>query len=57
MAEKAKEKETKAVTPWRPFMDLTRVGERHGADDGGFFWPKNETVVRRKDGLELKEWN
>ena len=24
MAEKAKEKETKAVTPWRPFMDLTR---------------------------------
>jgi len=24
MAEKAKEKETKAVTPWRPFMDLPR---------------------------------
>ena len=24
MAEKAKGKETKAVTPWRPFMDLTR---------------------------------
>lgn len=24
MAEKAKETETKAVTPWRPFMDLTR---------------------------------
>lgn len=24
MADKAKEKETKAVTPWRPFMDLTR---------------------------------
>ena len=24
MAEKAKEKESKAVTPWRPFMDLTR---------------------------------
>ena len=24
MVEKAKEKETKAVTPWRPFMDLTR---------------------------------
>ncbi len=24
MAEKTKEKETKAVTPWRPFMDLTR---------------------------------
>jgi len=24
MAEKAKEKETKAVTPWRPFMDLAR---------------------------------
>jgi len=24
MAEKAKEKETRAVTPWRPFMDLTR---------------------------------
>ena len=23
MAEKAKEKETKAVTPWRPFMGLT----------------------------------
>src|SRR6516165_6347500 len=24
MAEKAKEKETKAVTPWRPFTDLGR---------------------------------
>src|SRR5678815_4252445 len=24
MAEKPKEKETKTVTPWRPFMDLTR---------------------------------
>ncbi|MGE5819045.1 MAG: Hsp20/alpha crystallin family protein [Deltaproteobacteria bacterium] len=24
MAEKAKEKETKAVAPWRPFMDLSR---------------------------------
>lgn len=24
MAEKAKEKESKAVTPWRPLMDLTR---------------------------------
>ena len=24
MAEKTKAKETKAVTPWRPFMDLTR---------------------------------
>lgn len=24
MADKTKEKETKAVTPWRPFMDLTR---------------------------------
>ena len=24
MAEKTKEKETKAVTPWRPLMDLTR---------------------------------
>jgi hypothetical protein len=24
MADKAQEKETKAVTPWRPFMDLTR---------------------------------
>lgn len=24
MAEKAKEKETRAVTPWRPFMDLAR---------------------------------
>jgi HSP20 family protein len=24
MAEKAKEKETKAVAPWRPFLDLTR---------------------------------
>jgi HSP20 family protein len=24
MAEKTKEKETKAVTPWRPFMDLAR---------------------------------
>jgi hypothetical protein len=23
MAEKAKEKESRSVTPWRPFMDLT----------------------------------
>ena len=24
MAEKAKEKETKAIAPWRPFLDLSR---------------------------------
>jgi len=30
MAEKAKEKETRSVTPWRPFMDLT--GWERGMD-------------------------
>ena len=41
MAEKVKEKETKAVTPWRPFMGMT--GD--GSDDGRLFWEEDETLV------------
>jgi hypothetical protein len=44
MAEKPKEKETKAVTPWRPLMDLTRW-ER---DMERVLRQKDETVVRGK---------
>ncbi|HEU4344968.1 MAG TPA: Hsp20/alpha crystallin family protein [Candidatus Binatia bacterium] len=47
MAEKAKEKETKAVTPWRPFMDLTRWERDMDRMMEGFFgrrmrpwWPE-----------------
>jgi HSP20 family protein len=47
MAEKVKEKETKAVTPWRPFMGLTRwEGEMDRMMDDFFgrrmrpWWPE-----------------
>jgi HSP20 family protein len=47
MAEKAKEKETKAVTPWRPFMDLSRWDRDMERIMGDFFgrrarpwWPE-----------------
>jgi HSP20 family protein len=45
MAEKAKEKETKAVAPWRPFMDLSRWDRDMERMMGDFFgrrpwWPE-----------------
>jgi HSP20 family protein len=47
MTDKAKEKETKAVTPWRPFMDLTRWERDMDRMMGDFFgrrlhpwWPE-----------------
>ena len=44
MAEKAKEKETKAVTPWRPFTDLGR-------------WDRDmERVMEDFFGRRMKPW-
>jgi HSP20 family protein len=47
MAEKTKEKETKSVTPWRPFMDLSRWERDMDRMMGDFFdrrmrpwWPE-----------------
>ena len=48
MAEKSKEKETKAITPWRPFMDLTRWERDMERVMEGFLRQKDETVVRGK---------
>ena len=47
MADKSKEKETKAVTPWRPFMDLARWDDMDRMMDDFFsrrvrpWWPEN----------------
>jgi len=58
MADKAKEKETKAVTPWRPFMDFARWDRDMDRMMEDFFgrrarpwWP--ERWFRRED-LEVK---
>ena len=47
MADKTKEEETKAVTPWRPFMDLTRwerdmdrMREDFFGRRGSHWWPE-----------------
>jgi len=48
MAEKAKEKETKAVTPSRPFMDLGRWDREMDRMDGRFLWQESETMVARE---------
>jgi HSP20 family protein len=55
MAEKAKEKETKAVAPWRPFMDLARWDRDMERMMGDFFgrrpwWPERRF---RTEGMEL----
>ncbi|HSE89502.1 MAG TPA: Hsp20/alpha crystallin family protein [Candidatus Binatia bacterium] len=55
MAEKAKEKETKAVAPWRPFMDLARWDRDMERMMGDFFgrrpwWPERWF---RTEGVEL----
>jgi HSP20 family protein len=55
MAEKAKEKETKAVAPWRPSMDLTRWDRDMERMMGDFFgrrpwWPERWF---RTEGVEL----
>jgi HSP20 family protein len=58
MADKPKEKETKAVTPWRPFMDLThwerdmdRMMEDFFGRRGRAWWPERWF---RTDELELR---
>ena len=51
MAEKTKEKETKAVTPWRPFMDLARW-ERDMERMMEDFLAAERDPGGRKDGLE-----
>lgn len=58
MADKAKEKETKAVTPWRPFMDLTRWERDMDRIMEGFFdrrmrpwWPERWS---RREVMELE---
>jgi HSP20 family protein len=58
MADKPKEKETKAVTPWRPFMDLTRwerdmdrMMEDFFGRRGRPWWPERWF---RTDELELR---
>ena len=55
MAEKTKEKETKAVAPWRPFMDLARWDRDMERIMGDFFgrrpwWPERWL---RTQGMEL----
>ena len=55
MAEKAKEKETKAVAPWRPFMDLARWDRDMERMMGDFlgrkpWWPERWF---RTEGVEL----
>lgn len=55
MAEKNKEKEMKAVSPWRPFRDLTswdRDMERIMED----FFGRRMRPWWRSDGLELRKW-
>jgi HSP20 family protein len=55
MAEKAKEKETKAVTPWRPFMDLARWDRDMERMMGDFFGRRPWLPERwfRTEGMEL----
>ena len=66
MAEKAKEKETKAVTPWRPFMDLTRWERDMDRMMEGFFdrrmrpwwperWPRPEPMETAAPAVDLYE--
>jgi len=53
MAEKAKEKETKAVTPWRPFMDLTRWERDMERMMEGFFGRRMRPWFPRTEGVEM----
>src|SRR3970282_1751870 len=66
MADKAKEKETKAVTPWRPFMDLTRWERDMDRIMEGFFdrrirtwwperWPERERLELEGPVVDLFE--
>ena len=56
MTEKVKEKETKAVTPWRPFVDLTRWERDMDRMMGDFFgrrmrswWPERSFRTEELD--------
>jgi HSP20 family protein len=53
MAEKAKEKETKAVTPWRPFMDLTRWERDMERMVEDFFGRRMRPWFPRAEGMEM----
>ncbi|HEX7233103.1 MAG TPA: Hsp20/alpha crystallin family protein [Candidatus Binatia bacterium] len=64
MAEKAKEKETKAVAAWRPFMDLSRWERDMDRMMEGFFdrrmrpwwpWPRGESVEFAAPAVDLYE--
>ncbi len=56
MAEKAKEKETKAIAPWRPFMDLSRWEREMDRMMDDFFtrrmrpwWPERWLTARDEE--------
>ena len=64
MADKAKEKETKAVAPWRPFMDLSRWERDMDRMMEAFFdrrmrpwwpWPRGESVEFAAPAVDLYE--
>ena len=53
MAEKNKEKETRSVTPWRPFMGVTERGMDRMLDD---FLAGERGHGGRRDGSEPTSW-
>ena len=61
MAEKAKEKETTAIKPWRPFMDLSRWERDMDRMMEDFFgrrmrpWPRGESVEFAAPAVDLYE--
>ena len=64
MADKAKEKETKAVAPWRPFMDLSRWERDMDRMMEAFFdrrmrpwwpWPRGESMEFAAPAVDLYE--
>jgi HSP20 family protein len=64
MAEKAKEKETKAIKPWRPFMDLSRWEGDMDRMMEDFFgrrmrpwwpWPRGESMEIATPAVDLYE--
>jgi HSP20 family protein len=64
MAEKAKEKETKAIKPWRPFMDLSRwEGDMDRMMEDCFGrrmrpwwpWPRGESMEIATPAVDLYE--
>src|SRR4026208_1138379 len=62
MTEKAKEKETKAIKPWRPFMDVSRWERDMDRMMEDFFdrrmrpwwpWPRDESMGRAAPAVDL----